>query len=149
MAWNSIILLLFLSPWLGQSDSNLDMNTEFVQKLNGFRIQGCPCGSPVPPVDFNPLLEKSAKRYAREIKRNNRFKHTDRKGKTVGSRVDAAGYRWLEVGENLGKGQVNLDQLIQDWLKSPTHCALMMSPKFKEVGLGRYQNIWVLHMGSR
>ena len=141
------LLLLFFQGYLG--DPVNDLNTEFIQKLNGIRVEGCHCGRPTTVVDFHPLLQKSAAAYAYQIVKDRHFDHVDLRGRSVGQRVDRFGYPWIKIGENLGKNQVDVDQLIQDWLKSPTHCKLMMNPAFNEVGLGRHQNIWVLHMGKR
>lgn len=127
----------------------LDMNEEFVQKLNGIRLHGCSCGKPTTAVSRHPLLEKSAQNYARKIMREKHFDHIDLQGYGVGHRVDKVGYPWIKVGENLGKNQVDIDQLLTDWIKSRTHCELLMNPEFTEVGLGRQGKIWVLHMGRR
>lgn len=59
----------------------------------------------------------------------------------------AVGYPWRTIGENLARGQITIDEVIEDWQESPTHCRLLMNPKFKEMGAAHMGQYWVLHMG--
>ncbi|MDX1686079.1 MAG: CAP domain-containing protein [Saprospiraceae bacterium] len=138
-----VVLLFTIPVWIfGQS-----LNDQFLTKINDLRSHGCYCGDPVGRLTFNSLLRESAFAYAKEMAQNGYFSHTDRSGGNVARRVDATGYRWLSVGENLAINQDNIAEVFEDWLNSPEHCWMMMDGRFLEMGLARYENTWVLHMG--
>ena len=121
----------------------------FLKELNQLRARGCYCGSPAPPVVYHPKLNQSATAYAQKMSSQGFFSHTDEHGQNVVDRVEATGYSWKVVGENLGTGQNDVKEALKDWIESESHCKMMMDPKFEEIGLGRYQKIWVLHLGRR
>jgi uncharacterized protein YkwD len=52
------------------------------------------------------------------------FAHVGPDGKDIGERVEKYGYNWKFIGENLGRGQSDIYELITDWKKSFTHCKL-------------------------
>lgn len=66
--------------------------------------------------------------------RYNYFSHTGRDGSTVDGRATQAGYPWRNIGENIAAGQMTADAAVQGWIKSPGHCANIMSPAFREMG---------------
>ncbi len=79
-----------------------------------------------------------------------------RDGSDPADRVTRAGYRWRSVGENIASGQTTAEQVVQEWLRSPTHCANLMSPSFVEMGLAYAVNVksaggiyWVQELGRR
>jgi uncharacterized protein YkwD len=100
-------------------------------------------------VKWHSKLEISATLHARQMLRYQFFEHFSKGGKDIGERVTAVGYPWRTVGENLGRGQMSIPELIDDWIESPTHCRLLMNPKFREMGAAHAGNYWVLHMGVR
>ena len=87
----------------------------------------------------------------------NYFEHTRPKGPTLVNRINSAGYRWRSVGENIAGGQPDIDTVIRGWLESDPHCANLLNPAFREVGLAcargsaanRYRTYWTLDFGSR
>jgi uncharacterized protein YkwD len=51
-------------------------------------------------------------------------------------RINAAGYRWTSVGENLGGGVgATATQMVAAWVASPFHYDNMVSPGFTEIGV--------------
>lgn len=104
---------------------------------------------PAPQVTWNDLLYKSALFQAEEISKMKKLTHFSKSGKDIGQRIDFVGYSWSEVGENLAHGQVTFDEAIEDWLKSPTHCTLIMSPKVNEMAVARVGDYWVNHFGHQ
>lgn len=125
---------------------------KILSKVNEVRTEGCKCGHKnfpaVGPVTWNDQLEYSALLHARDMKRHNYFGHYSKKGKDVGTRVEQIGYRWLVVGENLGEGQRNFDEVLEDWIESPSHCEMMMNPKVTEMGVAKFDRFWVQHFGK-
>jgi uncharacterized protein YkwD len=52
----------------------------------------------------------------------------------VDGRATQAGYPWRSIGENIAAGQMTADAAVQGWIKSPGHCANIMSPAYSEMG---------------
>lgn len=52
---------------------------------------------------------------------------------------------YLYVGENLARGQTTPEQVVNDWMNSPTHRANIMNPNFRycsiSVGTSKYQGL--------
>lgn len=90
-----------------------------------------------PPLNWNPLLDVAASNHARAMARDRFFDHVDPQGRTVGQRVRQAGYRWRVVGENLAAGQRSVDEAVQGWLLSDSHCRILLDARFTEFGLAR------------
>jgi len=125
---------------------------EILSKVNDIREGGCNCGDvrmkAVHPVIWNDQLEFSALLHARDMKQHNYFGHYSKSGHDVGTRVEKIGYRWLVIGENLGEGQKNFDEVLEDWIKSETHCEMLMDPRVTEMGVAKLGKYWVQHFGK-
>ena len=70
--------------------------------------------------------------------------------------MSRAGYNWKAVGENIAAGQTTPESVVDGWLKSPHHCANVMAPQFREMGIAYYVNrasqagiYWVQLFGAR
>lgn len=62
--------------------------------------------------------------------------HTGPDGSTLDRRITAAGYVWFHIGENLAAGEKTPEQVVADWLSSPLHRENILSPSFRDIGLG-------------
>ena len=71
---------------------------------------------------------------------NNFFSHEGRDGRFADARIDATGYQWERVGENLAAGSGSPEQAVEGWLASPEHCANLMNPAFTEMGAAYVTN---------
>ncbi|MFM1991722.1 MAG: hypothetical protein RJA99_4679 [Pseudomonadota bacterium] len=109
-----------------------------------------------PRLNWNPRLADAALRHADAMARTRLFDHVGADGSTVRERVDATGYRWQLVGENLAAGQLRLEEAVVDWLNSPSHCAALLDARYTEFGLARidsdsptdaYGTYWTLVLG--
>ncbi len=146
------ILFLFLS-----CNANYDVpdkvKKDMLYKINKVRSKGCTCGQryygPAQAVQWNETLYKSALLHAKDMKRNNFFGHYSSKGLNIGQRIDRVGYNWHHVGENLGEGQVTFDEVLKDWIASPTHCEMLMNPNVNEMAVAKFDKYWVQHFGSQ
>jgi uncharacterized protein YkwD len=88
-----------------------------------------------PPLRPNAALEGAAAAHARDMAARGALEHQGRDGSSAADRVERAGYRWRSVGENIASGQLTPDQVVRDWVRSPVHCANLMSPRFTEMGV--------------
>lgn len=144
------ILLLFTLNIQKKSSGENDV---MLFKINEVRSNGCYCGrkwmEAAPALVWNDTLFKSAESYARHLKKNNTFSHISADGKDIGKRLDEFNYPWQYVGENLGEGQSDFDEVLGDWLKSRTHCRMLMNPLMKEVAVANYKGFWVQHFGTK
>ena len=85
---------------------------------------------------------------------NNFFAHTGSNGSTLATRVDATGYAWSALGENIAAGYNGLDAVLAGWMASPGHCANIMNANFNQVGLvcvngtasTTYNNYWTMDL---
>ena len=66
--------------------------------------------------------------------RQNYVSHDSRDGSTSDQRVARAGYDFRVTGENITAGESTVEDALAALIASPTHCALLMSPWFKEMG---------------
>ena len=68
---------------------------------------------------------------------NNFFSHTGSDGSNVGQRVNAQGYLWSWVGENIFAGGSATPQSAFDWwMNSDLHRANLLHANFTEIGIG-------------
>ncbi len=52
------------------------------------------------------------------------------------------------IGENLAKGQLSVEQVLEDWLNSPEHRKNILRPQFTEMGVGLFGDLWVQEFGN-
>ena len=125
----------FSPPDTAQADN---IEARVLALVNAARARPQRCGSQAfaaaPPLRLNPTLQSVANNHAAEMARYSYFSHTGRDGSTVDGRATQAGYPWRSIGENIAAGQTTADAAVQGWIKSPGHCANIMSPAFNEMG---------------
>jgi uncharacterized protein YkwD len=93
------------------------------------------------PLMRHPLLDRAAAVHAQDMARHSRLEHEGRDGSGPAERVTRTGYRWRNVGENIASGQTTPEQVVQEWIASPVHCANLMSPRFTEMGVAYAVNL--------
>lgn len=127
--------------------------------INQARATRRTCGSrsyaPAPAVKLNTMLNQAAQRHSDDMAYNGIFSHTGTDGSSPASRVSAAGYRWSYVAENIAAGYSSAQRVISGWLKSPGHCANIMSARARDIGVGRasssssrYGVYWTLNLAT-
>jgi len=109
-----------------------------------------------PALRWSEPLARAAARHVGSMARTRVFAHRGADGTTVRERVDATGYRWQAVAENLAAGQSELHQAVADWLASVSHCQALTDQRFTEFGIARtraehphdaYGTYWALVLG--
>ena len=97
------------------------------------------------PLRWNNSLAEASRLHSEDMARNNYFSHTGRDGSNPAQRVQRAGYRPRSTGENIAAGwQLKPEDAVAGWIKSPGHCANLMSPAFIEMGVA-----FAVNPGSR
>lgn len=132
-------------------------------RINQARAAGATCGSrgsfaPAAALSWSPLLTQAAEVHTQDMVANNFFSHAGSNGSSVSDRVNATGYAWSSLGENIAAGYAGIDAVMAGWLASEGHCANLMNPAFNQVGMvcvpgtaaTTYGNYWTMDLaGSR
>jgi uncharacterized protein YkwD len=131
-----------------------------VNAINAARASARDCGASrfaaAGPIGWDARVAEAAFGHARWLQQNNAFGHAGADDSTVGQRLGAIGYAWSRAGENLAAGQPALEQVMQAWLDSPGHCAILMDPLFVHAALAMvpgvsgntYRTYWVMVLAS-
>jgi uncharacterized protein YkwD len=147
-----LILLFSRDSWPAAHPDDT-MQKQVVDAVNKIRQEGCYCGrkymAPVRAIVWNEKLYKSAYTQAEDMYKNNYFAHISRDGLDIGARLDKAGYNWMVAGENLGEGQRSFEEVLLDWLKSYSHCTMLMHPEVNEMAVAKVDKYWVQHFGKQ
>lgn len=88
------------------------------------------------PVTSNAELTRAADDYSDVMARSGVMSHTGPDGSTMTTRVEAAGYEWSTLGENIARGQFDAASVMESWMNSPGHRANILNCSFKELGVG-------------
>lgn len=91
----------------------------------------------------NGRLRAAALRHSGHMARANFFDHTSPSGSSMTDRVRRAGYLrgsggWA-LGENIAWGAGSLATpraIVRAWMRSPGHRANILTPRFREIGVG-------------
>jgi uncharacterized protein YkwD len=93
----------------------------------------------LPPMRANRALARAAFRHARDMGRRHFFSHRTPRGRTPAARARSAGWRGHRIGEALAFGcgtSATAAWIVRSWLSSPTHRAIVLSPRFAQMGIG-------------
>lgn len=96
----------------------------------------------------NAALAQAAAAHAADMNANGYFSHTGLNGSKLNNRVEAAGYCWRALAENIELGSTSEAQVHDRWMNSTGHFKNNMNPKVTEFGLGRSGDYWVLVLGK-
>ncbi|MGC4976978.1 CAP domain-containing protein [Streptomyces sp. DT199] len=88
------------------------------------------------PVTANDRLTRAADDYSDVMAGSGVMSHTGPDGSTMTTRVEAAGYQWSTLGENIARGQADAASVMKSWMNSPGHRANILNCSFKELGVG-------------
>lgn len=138
-----------------------DFQAALLARINEARARGARCGNegtfgPAPPLAWSGTLAQAAAAHTRDMASHNVFSHTGTDGSVLAQRVDAAGYRWRSIAENIAGGRDSPRGVIDQWVTSPGHCANLMSPRFVHVGVAcapggprsTYTHYWTMTLGT-
>ncbi|MCK4442871.1 MAG: CAP domain-containing protein, partial [Sulfurovaceae bacterium] len=135
------------------------LQRKILKAINQARSQARDCHDglgliqPSQPLSLNDELYNSAYEHSNDLAQSNTFSHEgsgteyDITGYNKGraslfyERIEAHGYvDYKIVGENIAGGQKTIDEVMEAWLNSPDHCANIMNPRYKEVGIAIVTN---------
>ncbi|MDH5539732.1 MAG: CAP domain-containing protein [Rhizobacter sp.] len=137
-----------------------DFANSALARINQIRAAGATCGArgsfaPAAALGWSSPLTQSGEGHSRDMATANYFSHTSLDGRTLADRVNATGYAWSTIGENIAAGYSTVNSVMDGWTASDGHCANLMNPNFTEVGLAcvpgasgsQYNTYWTMNLG--
>ncbi|MEU2181619.1 CAP domain-containing protein [Streptomyces thermolilacinus] len=104
---------------------------ELVRRVNAERDRaGCP------PVRPHARLHVAAQKHSDDMARRDYVAHTSPDGEGPVQRLAAVGYRWSAYGETLGTGYPTPAAVLDAWLNSSAHRAVILDCRHRHVGIG-------------
>jgi uncharacterized protein YkwD len=92
------------------------------------------------PLRAERHLARAARGHSADMRRRRYFAHDSPEGTSPAARMRAAGYRHPSaVSETIAWGtgsERRPKALLRAWLHSPPHRAALLSPRFREIGVG-------------
>lgn len=137
-----------LVPLPSSSDfvSSGDINVDYERLINNVRLE-----TSAGLLSFDSRLGDAAQDYAEVMLAANHFSHVGPDGSTLQARVDATGYNWATLRENISAGDQNAEVVFNRWQASPGHRVNNLATDVDEFGLGFAENgsdnRWVLVLG--
>ena len=131
-----VVAAPFIAPTIQSADA---LAANALALVNEARARPRKCGSAnfvaVPALTMSAMLSRAALIHAQDMAAQNFFEHEGSDGSTPAVRVTRTGYEWRSVGENIAAGPTTAQSVVDGWLRSPGHCANLMSEKFTEMGI--------------
>jgi len=94
-------------------------------------------------IKTTPKLRVAAQRHSDDMVARHYFSHVSPSGSTLRERVAATGYlrraRQHSLGENIAWGSGTAAapaEIVKAWMNSPGHREIILTPAFREVGVG-------------
>lgn len=109
---------------------NDDVSTRVVELMNATRA-----GSRLTPLAIEPRLQRAARSHSQQEAARGRMAHSGIGDGTPEDRVNAAGYPWAALAENVAWGQPDEPAVMNEWINSPPHYQNIMGP-YIHVGVG-------------
>ncbi|WP_309115424.1 CAP domain-containing protein [Saccharothrix sp.] len=102
-----------------------------VELVNAERA-GAGCGA----VKVDGRAQSAAQSHADDMAARDYYDHVSPEGRDAGDRLDAAGYPWRRVAENIHKGPTTPEDAMRDWMNSPGHRANILNCELHDLGVG-------------
>lgn len=168
MKWraSAVCLLLVLIPLADPAAADMSaaappstLQWRVLDLVNQSRAAGRRCGREhfpaAPALAPSQALYSAAAAHARDMARRGYFEHRAPDGSEPKDRVRRAGYRPRLTGENIAYGPETAEEVVAGWLASAGHCANIMDPRFRDMGVAvaqgrkRGQFYWVQDLGTQ
>jgi uncharacterized protein YkwD len=94
----------------------------------------------LPALEPHPLLFKAARAHSANMAKQEKMEHV-LDDKNPGQRVEDAGYKWLNVGENIAATDNEPPTaIVKLWMDSKLHRANILNKDFRHIGIGIAKN---------
>jgi uncharacterized protein YkwD len=142
------------TPASGQTCGDAAFQQQALVKINAYRAAGARCGQAgsfpsAAALSWNPALAQAAAAHSQDMAQRQQLDHRGSDGRTLAGRLEAQGYRCSDAAENIAAGQPDLTRVLAAWVGSSSHCANLLAPTAREMGLacrraGDGQLYWTL-----
>jgi uncharacterized protein YkwD len=127
-------LLGLFAPQLAEGASLDGAEQDLVARINTFRA-----ARGLPALAVSDTLSAAAKWMSVDMGTRNYFAHTSLDGRSPTQRMADAGYpafgTW--TGEDLAAGYTTSADVLNGWINSPAHYAVLVNPQYRAIGVGR------------
>jgi uncharacterized protein YkwD len=117
---------------------------EILRLTNAARAQPRMCGDRrfdvARPLTWDEKLATAALAHSLDMASRNYLDHAGPDRSEPADRALRAGYKGMDIGENIAGGQESPAQVVSGWIASPEHCATLMDPKFLHMGAAYFAN---------
>jgi uncharacterized protein YkwD len=107
------------------------------------------------PLKINAALTEAAKTHARDLAKWDRISHYGSDGSNPWDRVKRVGYNPKLAAENVGTGQVTIEEVMKGWQTSPGHNKNLLLADAEHMGIAlvqdpktEFKTFWTLVVGS-
>ncbi len=94
------------------------------------------------PLTENSLLKAAAEEKANDMATRGYFAHNTPEGYLPWYWLDKVGYQYDHAGENLAVNFTDSKDVVDAWMKSPTHRENIVKPNYTETGIGLASGIY-------
>jgi hypothetical protein len=145
-------LLGLVAPQLAEGASLDPAEQDLVARVNTFRA-----ARNLPTLVVSDRLTSAAKWMSVDMGSRNYFAHTSLDGRSPTQRMSDAGYPAFSTwtGEDLAAGYTNSGDVLNGWINSPAHYAVLVNPQYRAIGVGRdyaagstYKWYWTADFGG-
>ncbi|MEP6693323.1 MAG: CAP domain-containing protein [Chloroflexota bacterium] len=153
---SAALIACLLVAWPGSLPSaaaSLDANeSDLVTVVNSFRA-----ARGLARLAVSDTLTFASKWMATDMAVYDYFSHTSRDGRAPVQRMTDAGYPGPQTytGENMAAGFASASEVLNGWISSPAHYAVLTNPNYRAIGVGRassaagsYHTYWVMDVGG-
>ena len=150
------LIACLLVAWPGAlpiAAASLDaQESDLVSVVNSFRAS-----RGLARLSLSDTLTFAAKWMATDMAIYDYFSHTSRDGRAPIQRMSDAGYPGPQTytGENMAAGYASASEVLNGWLNSPAHYAVLTNPNYRAIGVGRaysdgssFHTYWVMDVGG-
>lgn len=88
------------------------------------------------PLVHDRRLRQAAYAHSADMSARNYFSHTSLDGRTFVDRIEATGYRYTALAENIAKGHPTAQAVVRGWMDSPGHRSNILDCRFTHIGVG-------------
>ena len=106
-------------------------------------------------LKLQPALTEAARAHSRDLAKWDRISHFGSDGSNPWDRVKRAGYSARLAAENVGTGQVTIDEVIKGWQGSPGHNKNLLLADAEHMGIAlvqdpktEFKTFWTLVVAS-
>jgi uncharacterized protein YkwD len=118
--------------------------------INGYRQS-----KGLKPLKLNTSLTEAAKNHSRDLAKWDRISHYGSDGSNPWDRVKRTGYNAKLAAENVGTGQVSIDEVMKGWQESAGHNKNLLLADAEHMGIAlvqdpktEFKTFWTLVVGS-